>query len=350
MNNEKIDKAVEDAKAVYSDACDHTREAIDYMANVLRVECYRPATAAGTIDRWDLDRAIEATMEPSDTGDYVLYADHLQHVAAAVAEAEEQAGYKAALDAQGRITDLIASLDSSNRAIANHTAYINELEAKLRAATAPVSAVPDVLEALETLYHALPDILPSGAYQRFLNTGKWAAGNAYADRGIMARLEYRADDMETVYAAMDQARAALPPSAGAPVSGAEQAGAAQNEANSPQTRMDAQSKLLLDTSAGGQELPALPEPDVIGYTCIGDNDAYSPAKLREHGKVCARAALEWAASICDEMTAHWASYKDTALLNGDVELSNAASGEPRAGEFLATAIRALAAKQAGKEG
>jgi hypothetical protein len=36
----------------------------------------------------------------------------------------------------------------------------------------------------------------------------------------------------------------------------------------------------------GDELPPLPEPDVIGYTCIGENDAYSPAKVREYGAAC----------------------------------------------------------------
>lgn len=54
------------------------------------------------------------------------------------------------------------------------------------------------------------------------------------------------------------------------------------------------------------------------------------------------AAIEAAVKICDEMAVHYAAYKDTALLNGDIDLSNAASGEPRAAEFLAGAIRALA--------
>jgi hypothetical protein len=36
----------------------------------------------------------------------------------------------------------------------------------------------------------------------------------------------------------------------------------------------------------GDDLPPLPEPDVIGYTCIGENDAYSPAKVREYGAAC----------------------------------------------------------------
>jgi hypothetical protein len=49
---------------------------------------------------------------------------------------------------------------------------------------------------------------------------------------------------------------------------------------------------------------------------------------------------EACAKVCDELGEHWGDYKDTALLNGDVDLSNAASGEPRAAARLATAIRA----------
>lgn len=49
---------------------------------------------------------------------------------------------------------------------------------------------------------------------------------------------------------------------------------------------------------------------------------------------------EACATICEELHEHYSGYKDTALLNGDVELSNAASGEPRACETIAAAIRA----------
>lgn len=34
------------------------------------------------------------------------------------------------------------------------------------------------------------------------------------------------------------------------------------------------------------ELPPLPEPDVIAYTAIGDNDAYSDMRMREYGRLC----------------------------------------------------------------
>ena len=49
---------------------------------------------------------------------------------------------------------------------------------------------------------------------------------------------------------------------------------------------------------------------------------------------------EACAVICDELGEHWNDYKDTALLNGNINLSNSASGEPRAAMRLATEIRA----------
>lgn len=49
---------------------------------------------------------------------------------------------------------------------------------------------------------------------------------------------------------------------------------------------------------------------------------------------------EACATVCDDLEQHWSDYKDTALLNGDVDLSNAASGEPRAARAIAAAIRA----------
>jgi hypothetical protein len=57
------------------------------------------------------------------------------------------------------------------------------------------------------------------------------------------------------------------------------------------------------------------------------------------------AALEEAAKACDEMQEHYSAYRDTALLNGDIALSNAASGEPRAAEFIATTLRQLKDQQ-----
>ena len=51
------------------------------------------------------------------------------------------------------------------------------------------------------------------------------------------------------------------------------------------------------------------------------------------------AERERCAVICDEMQEHWCAYKDTAQLNGDIALSIAASGEPRAAEALAALIR-----------
>lgn len=45
------------------------------------------------------------------------------------------------------------------------------------------------------------------------------------------------------------------------------------------------------------------------------------------------------AGVADELGEYWSGYKDTALLNGDIALANAASGEPRAAEKIAEAIR-----------
>jgi hypothetical protein len=52
------------------------------------------------------------------------------------------------------------------------------------------------------------------------------------------------------------------------------------------------------------------------------------------------AEREACAAICDELESFWATEKDVALLNGDVALSNATSGEPRAARAIAQAIRA----------
>ena len=52
------------------------------------------------------------------------------------------------------------------------------------------------------------------------------------------------------------------------------------------------------------------------------------------------AEREACAAICDELESFWSAEKDAALLNGDVALSNATSGEPRAARAIADAIRA----------
>jgi len=66
----------------------------------------------------------------------------------------------------------------------------------------------------------------------------------------------------------------------------------------------------------------------------------STEALRQLVRGAVEQERERCARICDEMGEHWSAYKDTALLNGDVDLSNAASGEPRAAEALARLIRA----------
>jgi hypothetical protein len=62
-------------------------------------------------------------------------------------------------------------------------------------------------------------------------------------------------------------------------------------------------------------------------------------KLPAFAALVAAHEREECAKLCEEMREHYSNYKDTALLNSDIDLSNAASGEPRACEFLAAAIR-----------
>ena len=66
---------------------------------------------------------------------------------------------------------------------------------------------------------------------------------------------------------------------------------------------------------------------------------YIRALIRKAVNAAVLAERESCAKVCEEMAQHWADYKDTALLNGDVQLSNAASGEPRAANALAELIR-----------
>jgi hypothetical protein len=73
-----------------------------------------------------------------------------------------------------------------------------------------------------------------------------------------------------------------------------------------------------------------------------DVHQYAKEAARDAWQASRRAALEEAAKVCDEYGELSAAEKDSALLVGKIELSNAMSGEPRAAEFLANAIRALA--------
>lgn len=59
-------------------------------------------------------------------------------------------------------------------------------------------------EVLEELYCAIQEIVPEAAHVRFSQTGKWARDNAYAMRGKTGTIQYRSDDMVSVYAAMDR--------------------------------------------------------------------------------------------------------------------------------------------------
>lgn len=68
---------------------------------------------------------------------------------------------------------------------------------------------------------------------------------------------------------------------------------------------------------------------------------YERAEVRD-AAAARRAAFSQAAQICEEMGEHWGGYRDTALLNGNIELSMAASGEVRAADFLAEQFRLMA--------
>ena len=86
--------------------------------------------------------------------------------------------------------------------------------------------------------------------------------------------------------------------------------------------------------------------DMGAASCVFSEGCHGVARdeFQRFARACYEAGRtaerEECAKLCDEMRDHWSDYKDTALLNGDVALSNAASGEPRAAEFLAKAIRA----------
>lgn len=67
---------------------------------------------------------------------------------------------------------------------------------------------------------------------------------------------------------------------------------------------------------------------------------FNRGQLVRFAALVVAAEREACALVCDEMQEHWSAIKDTALLNGDVDLSNASSGEPRAAESLAALIRA----------
>lgn len=77
------------------------------------------------------------------------------------------------------------------------------------------------------------------------------------------------------------------------------------------------------------------------YEATGLTPSQLQARVAELEAALA-AEREACAAICDEMAEHWSAYKDSALLNGDVELSNTASGEPRAAAALASLIRGRA--------
>lgn len=99
------------------------------------------------------------------------------------------------------------------------------------------------------------------------------------------------------------------------------------------------------------ELPPMPPTALrfeIKLTRTGERLDYTATQMREYAILAVQKERERCARICDEMGEHWSAYKDTALLNGDYALSNAASGEPRAAEALARLIRGVSLKATGE--
>ncbi len=94
---------------------------------------------------------------------------------------------------------------NTERAIA--AAELALLKSKLLQAERELAEVrKDAMTALTELYHSLPDIFQGSAVERFAKTGKWMGNSPYQLRGFTGKVEYRADDMASVYAAMDQAK------------------------------------------------------------------------------------------------------------------------------------------------
>jgi hypothetical protein len=82
------------------------------------------------------------------------------------------------------------------------------------------------------------------------------------------------------------------------------------------------------------------DEDAHHYAHITDTLCNIDTAVERFAALVAAHEREQCAKVCDELGEYWAGYKDTALLNGDIALSNAASGEPRAAEAIAKAIRA----------
>lgn len=75
--------------------------------------------------------------------------------------------------------------------------------------------------------------------------------------------------------------------------------------------------------------------DLNGYVYAFAEEMYAEGQ---------RAMQERVGTLCDELEQHWSDYKDTALNNGNVALSNAASGEPRAARAIKAAVLMMEVK------
>ena len=91
------------------------------------------------------------------------------------------------------------------------------------------------------------------------------------------------------------------------------------------------------------KMPELPDPVIYAQENFGlgdwtDHIGYSADQMREYARAYAAQEVakerERCTTICDELEAIWSALKDSALLNGDVALSNSHAGEPRAARII----------------
>ena len=127
---------------------------------------------------------------------------------AAILDAE---GDGVAVAWQDKVNEIANNIGESLNAGCNQDAVdrINVYVDELFALTTHPARSGVVSDALGALYYSLPDVLPASANERFTKTGKWLDDMGWEMKGFTGRLEYRSDDMVSVYAAMDQARATL---------------------------------------------------------------------------------------------------------------------------------------------
>jgi hypothetical protein len=255
------------------------RDVADMREALGIVESWAPATAAGTIDtpimRYDHVSGYESVVDENDKGQYVLYGDHLQHVAAAVAQKQAVIDY-----VNRQYCELEKAL------AAEHDEVL-----KLRAATAPVSAAPTRqqiedargegwIEGAGMMAKAyLEDVESAGASMHDVvdDLRRLASSPVYSPNEIAETMRIAAHTIEGLRAGFFNYKAIVadPSSAGAPVSAAgecpdpdfcrELGCNLDCEEAAPVSAASIDGQMTEAPSAvkqpGGQELPALPEMD-----------------------------------------------------------------------------------------